>query len=315
MRKSLCITALSLCAAGILLVTVALFAINFDFSRLDTNEYTSKTYTIEEGFFSISANMDTTDIQFLPSDDGTCRVVCEQMNLAAPITAEVLDNQLYITQENFQNWYDNIGFSFKSAKVTVYLPYSSCKLSLKGSTCDVIINEALTFSKVDVEISTGDIECYAQVSSTLSLKASTGSIRCLNAHCTEITLKTSTGSIQAIDLDGLIVDVRATTGNIQITHCDATSMTVHTTTGNVQFKYTFHGNLNTNTNNGDVSFMNCNGDHLYITTRTGDVTGTFSRRMVFFYETNTGNVDVEKYDVGGKCEVVTDTGNIELSCK
>lgn len=334
MRKSAWITALCLSVAGILLVTIALFAVNFDFSRLDTNEYISETYTIEKDFFTIISNTDTADIQFLPSEDGTCRVVCEQMNVDAPITAEIWDNQLYITQENFRNWYDYIGFSFKSAKVTVYLPLSAHKLSLRGSTGDITIHEGLTFSKVGIEISTGDIQFDSHVNGTLNLKTSTGSIECRNVSCQDIALNASTGSIRgynldcftmemkastgniyASDLDCYTMDVKASTGDIQIKDSDITTLKVTTSTGDVDFQNTFSGNLNAVTDTGDVSFKSCNGDYLYIQTDTGDVTGTFSRRMIFFCKSNTGDIDVDKYNTGGECEVVTDTGDIHLRAK
>lgn len=315
MRKSAWITALCLSVAGILLVTVALFAVNFDFSRLDTNEYISKTYTIEKDFFSIIADTDTADIQFLPSEDGTCRVVCQQMNADAPITAEILDDKLYITQENFQKWYNFIGFHFKSPKVTVYLPHSSYKLSLRGSTGDAIIDEDLTFSKVSIDISTGNIQFDAQVNGTLNLTTSTGSIVCRNVTCKDITLKASTGWVQAANLDCYTMDVTASTGDIQIEDCNITTLKVDTSTGDVHFQDTFHENLNVETDTGDVSFKNCNGEYLYVETDTGDVTGTFSRRMIFLCETDTGNIDVDKYNTGGTCEVVTDTGDIHLRSK
>lgn len=315
MRKSAWITALCLSVAGILLVTIALFAVNFDFSRLDTNEYISETYTIEKEFFTIISNTDTADIQFLPSEDGTCRVVCEQMNADAPITAEIWDDQLYITQENFRNWYDYFGFSFKSAKVTVYLPLSAHKLSLRGSTGDITIHEGLSFSKVGIEISTGDIQFDSHVNGTLSLKTSTGSIECRNVSCQDIALKASTGSIRGYNLNCYTMEMKASTGDIQIKDSDITTLKVTTSTGDVDFQNTFSGNLNAATETGDVSFKSCNGDYLYIQTDTGDVSGTFSRRMIFVCKSNTGDIDVDQYNTGGECEVVTDTGDIHLRAK
>ena len=48
---------------------------------------------------------------------------------------------------------------------------------------------------------------------------------------------------------------------------------------------------------------------------TGDVTGTLLSDKIFFAETTTGDVSVPKLTSGGKCEISTTAGDIEISIK
>lgn len=313
MRKSAWIIAVSLMAAGILLVTIGLFAVNFDFSKLDTHDYISHTYQLEDEIFAICADIDTADIQFHLSDDKTCRVECEQMTDSTPITAVVRDNKLYITQEDHREWYEHIGFFFRSPKVTVYLPDNYYKLDLQGATGDVNISNELTFSKITVEISTGDIQCDAQVNSDIKLVTDTGDITCQNSTSNSVNLKTSTGRIWAVNLECDELNVLTSTGDIRVKGCSTSTMTAKASTGDVNILDTKHLNLNVKVSTGDVHFENCVGDFLYIDTSTGDVTGTFSKPMIFECESDTGDIDVENSGVGGQCHVTTDTGDIQLS--
>ena len=46
---------------------------------------------------------------------------------------------------------------------------------------------------------------------------------------------------------------------------------------------------------------------------SGNVTGTLLTDKIFLAQSDTGRVDLPKTVGGGKCEITTDTGNIEIS--
>ncbi len=56
-----------------------------------------------------------------------------------------------------------------------------------------------------------------------------------------------------------------------------------------------------------------NGKELFIKTSTGDVEGSLLADKVFIVNTDTGEVDVPKTTSGGKCEIKTDTGDVEIN--
>ena len=65
-------------------------------------------------------------------------------------------------------------------------------------------------------------------------------------------------------------------------------------------------------NTGDVRFDGTDAAEILVETDTGDVTGTFLSEKTFFVETDTGSVDVPESITGGRCEITTNTGDIEL---
>ena len=315
MRKSVWITALSLMAAGVLIVAIAFAALNFDLTKLDTNTYIDETFTISPIIFSIDADIDTADIQFHLSDDEKLRVECTQMTESAPITAEVRDSVLYISQNDNRAWYEHIGFFFRSPKITVYLPHPNANydLKLRGSTCDVNISQELTFRTINARITTGDIQCDAQVNTSLSLQTSTGNITCQDAYCNSINLKASTGRIWAVDLDCYELDIRTSTGDIRAKGCKTDILSVKASTGDVRIVDCSHSHLTVTTSTGDVNLDDCESDYLCITTSTGDVSGTIAGPMDIDCETNTGDIDVVDHGHGGLCRVTTDTGDIHIT--
>jgi len=66
---------------------------------------------------------------------------------------------------------------------------------------------------------------------------------------------------------------------------------------------------------GDVSFTDCDAAEIFVETDTGDVTGSLLSEKVFIVETDTGKIDVPKSVTGGRCEIETDTGDIEITVK
>jgi DUF4097 and DUF4098 domain-containing protein YvlB len=63
---------------------------------------------------------------------------------------------------------------------------------------------------------------------------------------------------------------------------------------------------------GDIEFADCDAAEIFIKTDTGDVEGTLLTGKVFVVETDTGSIEVPKNTTGGKCQISTDTGDIEI---
>lgn len=50
-----------------------------------------------------------------------------------------------------------------------------------------------------------------------------------------------------------------------------------------------------------------------ISISTGDVKGSLRSERIFLVETDTGKTDVPKTVSGGKCEIKTNTGNVQIT--
>ena len=136
------IVAFSLIALGIVLLAVGV-SLN---GGIEMNKYVTKTYDNLEEFKDIYINADTADINFLKSTDNKAKVVCYEQEKEW-YNVVVQGGKLSIEVQSNKKWYDYIGISFKTPKITVYLPnFEYGAVSVKVSTGSVVLNKEFTFS-------------------------------------------------------------------------------------------------------------------------------------------------------------------------
>ncbi|MBQ9744523.1 MAG: DUF4097 family beta strand repeat protein [Clostridia bacterium] len=273
-RAKKTIIAVSLMAVGLIMFTVALFAIDFNFAKLSIAKYETNTHNITESFDSISINSDTADITLLPSQDGKCKVICYEKEKGKH-NVSVKDGTLIIEMVNEKSWYDYI-LDFGLDKITVFLPENEYKdITLRSDTGDIEISEEFKLKSIDIYVSTGEVTNYASVSGNVKIGVSTGEVLIENAN----------------------------TGSMEIT----------ASTGNVTLKNTIcEGKVRIETSTGDVELIRCDADEIYIEASTGDIKGTVLTDKTFIADSSTGDVSVPKDTRGGVCVLKTSTGDIEM---
>lgn len=130
----------------------------------------------------------------------------------------------------------------------------------------------------------------------------------------DLTIECNTGDVEiapdfrfnkiAIDLD---------TGDATNRASAKESITICTDTGDVRLDGCDATTLKIETDTGDVHLDGCDAATLRIETDTGDVTGTLLSDKVFIAHASTGDVSVPHTNTGGRCEITTDTGDIDVS--
>ena len=201
---------------GSVMFAAAIAESNWDFSELGTVKYESNTYQIEQEFHSVSLKASTADIVFMPAEDGVCKVICyEEEKLKHAVSVQ--DGTLVIHRVDEREWYDHIGISIGTSKVTVYLPdieydtisvsvstgkthitHLQCKnLITRGSTGDVFLQNVVASENISIERSTGDIEFE----------------RCDGA---ELFVKTGTGDVEGSLLSDKVFFAESDTGSIDV---------------------------------------------------------------------------------------------------
>jgi len=241
-------------------------------------------------------------------------VLCyEPVNAKHSVTVE--DGTLSINVVDERKWYDYIGINFGSPKITVYVPQARYDaLCVKASTGDVEIPEGFRFESMDISVSTGDIKSYA-ISLTMKLKTSTGDIRVENVFTDMMELSATTGKVTVTDVvcEG-DVKVKVSTGKATLTGIQCKNLNTTGSTGNISLKNVMaEEKFFVERTTGDVKLDGCDAGEIFVQTDTGDVTGSLLGEKVFITETDTGSVSVPKTGTGGRCEIITSTGNIKIT--
>lgn len=270
------IVALSLVLTGCILFAGVMTAMGWDFTKLSTVKYETNQYEIREDFRNISLMTDTADVVFVPSEDGKTSIVCYEQKKVKHSVA-VQDGTLTIQMIDERKWYDYIGIFFGSPKLTVYLPEAEYgALSLKSSTGDIHV-ENITVGKMALSVSTG--------------KVTVTDVVCQG----DVTIHVSTG--------------KASLTNVACKNMKSDGDTGHMTLKNVIASE----KISLERSTGSIQFDGSDGAEIFVSTSTGSITGSLLSDKVFFAQTDTGRVDVPQSTTGGKCQLTTDTGNIQIT--
>lgn len=312
--KTWLIIAAILVVGGIIIFSAVMSEYNWDFSKLSTVKYVSNTYEVAEPFDNISIDVETTKIEFVLSDGDECRIECYESEKVLHHPT-VQDGTLVINTTDTRKWYDYICISIGTPKMTVYLPEHQYRsLSVETDTGDITVPSAFSFENLVVNGDTSDVTCLASVSDTIDISVSTGDIKVEGITVTRLNLSTSTGKINVnsvtVQND---IDIETDTGAVKLADVTCENFKAEGDTGKVLLKNVLaSGSLSVDNETGDVVFEHSDAAEISVKTSTGDVTGSLLTEKVFVTETSTGKISVPNTTSGGKCEIKTSTGDIEI---
>lgn len=316
MKKSTRITVIvasSLLLAGLIMSFVGLVLADFNWANLETQSIETNVHEITEAFDKIHVETDTADVSFVPSEDGQCKVVCNEREKKCH-AVEVRDGILSVTLVDERKWYEFIGISISRTSITVYLPEGIYTyLFAETDTGDIEIADSFSFGNVTLNTDTGDIDCYASVTSVLDAETDTGHIRIENAAVGSLDLEAATGHINVENVTVGNVMAEADTGKVKLSHVTCTHIDVQTSTGNISLTDVIASEtMRLKASTGNVTLDGCDAAEIYVKTSTGNISGTLLTEKIFFAKSSTGKVRVPKSMSGGKCEMSTSTGNIRI---
>ena len=315
MSKNRLIAASVLILAGSLLFVGVMMVLGWDFSKLSTVDYETNEYAIDTAYENISVVTDTADVTLVLSQDTKSSVVCYEEK-ALKHTVSVENDTLFINLESTKQWYEYIGINFDTPQITLCIPQKSYgTLSIQTSTGDVRVADQLAFESVDITGSTGDVTSRASVSGLTKIAMSTGDIDISNAKLGALELSLSTGDME---LSNVICEADAflnvTTGDVEVSDFQCGSFFSSGSTGDIVLKNTIAaGSMSIQRTTGDIRFEQSDAAELYVKSGTGDVTGSLLSKKRFATESNTGDIAVSNSELGGHCEIVTNTGDIRIN--
>ena len=312
--KTWLIIAVSLVLIGGTVFISVMSKLGWDFSKLSTSKFETNYYKIQEDYQNISIITDTADIVFVPSENAVGEVVCyEQENKKHSVIVQ--NGTLTIKINDTRKWYEHIGLNFSTPKITVSIPHGEYRtLSIISSTGDVNIPRQFKFECIDISESTGTVTNFASTSTLLKIKTSTGNIRVENISAAEVDLSVSTGNVNVsnVTCEGN-VKINVSTGKATISDTICQNIISSGNTGDISLKNVISGEMITvERSTGDVKLNSCDATEIYIKTDTGDVCGSLLSEKLFITQTDTGRIDVPEDATGGKCKIITSTGNIRI---
>ena len=310
--KVLIIVATALVVVGLVTCGISFAALDFDPTRLSSSSFETVEYSLTDDFQSVNIAIDSAKIEILPSETGECLIECRE-DKNEPYNVEVNGATLTITQQRTRNF--NIGFFTEKPRVTLYLPkekYST--LAIENDAGDIVISEGFTFSAVDIKVDLGSVDCSADVSGLLSIETDAGEISVNDTSANAVKLKTDVGSIAVSSVEcaeGL--EVSSDTGKVTLKDVTCENLSSDGDTGSLILTSTFAtGRFDLKRQTGDIRLNGCDAAEIYAKTDTGSVTGMLFSDKIFFASTDTGSVNVPKTTTGGRCEITTDTGDIDI---
>jgi len=308
------VTAFSLILIGTVIFMGVMFTLKWDFTMLSTIKYETAQHIINESFDSVFVDTDTADVVFALSESDECSVRCyERENETHKVS--VKDGTLEIKLLDERKWYQHIGISFASPKITIYLPMESYRsLSVKADTGKVDIPSDFRFESIDVSVSTGDVRCDASASGRAKIKTSTGDIRINNISVDTLDLAVSTGAVRVYGLEcAKELSLVVSTGKTTLSDVLCGSLSTNGSTGGITLKNVIvSGKLSVKRSTGGVKLEGCDAAEIYIKTSTGSVKGSLLSQKIFIVDTDTGSKKVPDSLEGGRCEIITSTGDIKI---
>lgn len=226
-------------------------------------------------------------------------------------------------------------------------------LTVSSDTSDVTIPKGFTFESIDISLDTGDFKSSASTQNFVKVDASTGNVQLSDMSAKDLTISLSTGDVtlercsfenicaktstgkhkvSSLTISGDYT-LEVSTGDAEINNVNCNSFTstgnsgeislknftatatlsIERSTGDVELECCTAGCLSVNTSTGDVDFDKSDAGEIYVKTSTGDVEGSLLTSKIFITKTSTGKVKVPASTTGGKCEITTSTGDIEIT--
>lgn len=311
------VIASALVVSGLIIIWSVMTMFNWDFTKLQTANYETNNHTITEDYKNISISTDTADVLFVPSETEEHLVVCYEKEKEKH-SVSVKNGTLVIEKTDSRKWLDFISFSFTSPKITLYIPkgeYDS--LLVKSSTGDIEIPKDFSFQNIDITESTGDVSLSASAKDSVKIRTTTGDISFENATLGSAELSVSTGKITAANINCVgSVNTCVSTGKTYLTNMNCKALYSDGDTGDIYLTNILaEEKLSVERDTGDIRLDSCDAGEIFIETNTGDIVGSLLSDKVFFAHSDTGKVKLPKTTEGGKCEISTDTGNINIEIK
>lgn len=317
-RTIMIIAAVLMIAGAVISSSVFVFS-DFKLSDMSNVKYETNTYTITENFDNISVASGDFDINFYPSENKICTVVCKESDKIHHSVK--VDNNTLTINELEVAWFERINFmTIEKFEINIYLPELEYEtLDISCSSGNVTVPDKFIFNKnANITVSSGDVSFDGYVKNNLEISATSGDIKLTDVKAEDITLSVTSGDIRCVKTQAFNrLHTTATSGDITIKDSGMDYLWNGTTSGDTDLiNSTAFYDIYMESTSGEIELDRCDADTFEINTTSGDITGTLLTEKIFITDTNSGDIDVPESDKGGKFKIRTTSGDAEIEiCK
>jgi len=335
--KIILILSAALFVFGAVIFTAAMAAADWDFSTLNTEDFSERYYEISERVDSLNINAVDCDVWITESPDELTRVtVVDSENIRTEV--EVKNNTLYIQRHDKRTWFQMFGIFGDyeiDIRILVCLPRTKLNvLDVTTASGDVKVTDLFTFEVGGIHTASGDIETEAQYDKQLVMKTASGSVSARNFDaesceigtvsgdislndviCGVLTLQTTSGDVSVSDVKcAASVDVNTTSGDIRLENITADDLITQTTSGETAMEFTRINKLTASSSvSGNIEFRACDSADFNVSTTSGDVSAVILYGKEYVVSTTSGVVNVPQSEAGnGKFIAKTVSGDISI---
>lgn len=297
-KKWLAIAA-SLIILGAIIFVLTACSSNWNFKGIGSDKYETNTYKVSGEFDKISISSSDANITFVATEDNDIKVVAYE-HKREKHSVSVTNGALTVSSVNEKKWFDH-ALNMTSPALTVYIPNGAYdSLVIKGSTGDVLLPKDYSFATVDIAMSTGDVNCFANAAKTLKIHLSTGDITVSDVNAGNVDLKVSTGKTY---IKNLICQSFTSVGDTGDFYLEST---------------TASDGFNVERSTGDTDIEALTTKDVTITASTGDVEIDTLTANNVTVRTSTGKIELDSANCVGEVKIAVSSGNSELknvNCK
>lgn len=316
-KKKWIFSGVILLSVGILIAGIAFAIAGADMSKLNSLKLVQNAYEISDDFDNINIEADIENINFALSDDKSCKVLCyEEEDYTHNVSVQ--NNTLMITKPDRNKWYLNYYFVTETPEITVYLPENYYKsLKIDSDTGDNYIPNEFSFDSISVSLSTGNVTCLASANKNIDIETDTGNISLSDMNSENVKIISDTGEIEInnANLSGKLY-IEEDTGSVKMQNISCNELAWNANTGEIAMTDVIAANdFKLESDTGDIEFNSCDAETIFAESSTGNIYGTLLKEMVIIAESDTGDINIPKTFSGGRCELITDTGDITIELK
>lgn len=304
-KKIAIIVAVSMIAVGFVSIVGSLAFVQFDATKLNTMEWETKTYAVEDSFTNISIQGGDATVSLVSATDGNCKVVCTE-NDAIYDKIEVVDNTLTIERVDESEWYHNIGVYFDEIEITVYLPEKEYEtLFIDNSSGRIDVQGDFTFAEAEVTNSSGKINFTADVNGALKVENTSGGIYVGDNSVESLLVEGTSGSIEVISVVATNdVAINGSSGGIGVSKVECANLSATNSSGSLR--------LSEIVANNDVNVEGTSGGVHIDDVECANLTGSNSSGRITCTEViATGDINL-KNSSGGIALEACDAANLKL---